>query len=121
MPSKYHIQNQDVGNVVIGPHSRLTVHDVSIRSARESGASEIDLSQLSTELETLRQELRRRATTREHDVAVAEIGAAADEAERGDDPAALRRLKAASQWALDAATSIGTTVAAAAIRASMGM
>ncbi len=121
MSSEYHVQNRDVGNVVIGSHSRVNVNGISVQPGRESDASEIDLSQLARELEMLRQELRRHATTRKHDATVAEIGAAADEAERGDGPAVLHRLRAAGQWALDTATSIGTTVAAAAIRKSMGM
>jgi len=97
------------------------VQDTSFQQAPAGRASEIDLARLAEELETLRQELRRRATTREHDAVVAEIGAAAGEAERGDGQGALRRLRAAGQWALNAATSIGTTVAATAIRAAMGM
>ena len=116
MGDKYEVSGQ-AGAVGKEAHA----HDMSFQQIWASRASEIDLPQLAVELDTLRQELRRQATTREHDAAVAEVGAAAEEAEQGDGPGALRRLKAAGQWALNAATSIGTTVAAAAIRAAMGM
>ncbi len=116
MGDKYEVSGQ-AGAVGREAHA----HDMSFQQIWTSRASEIDLPQLAAELETLRQTLRKQATTREHDAAVAEIGAAAEEAERGDGPGALRRLKAAGQWALNAATSIGTTVAAAAIRAAIGM
>jgi hypothetical protein len=116
MGDKYEVSGQ-AGAVGREAHA----HDMSFQQIWANRASEIDLPRLAEELETLRKQLRQQATTREHDAAVAEIGAAAEEAERGDGPGALQRLKAAGQWALNAATSIGTTVAAAAIRAAMGM
>jgi hypothetical protein len=116
MGDKYEVSGQAgaVGN-------KAHAHDMSFQQIWINRGSDIDLPQLAAELETLRQELRRQAVTRDQDAAVAEIGAAAEEAERGNGPATLRRLKAAGQWALNAATSIGTTVAAAAIRAALGM
>jgi hypothetical protein len=116
MGDKYEVSGQ-AGAVGKEAHA----HDMSFQQIWANRASDIDLPQLAVELETLRQELRRQAVTREQDAAVAEIGAAAAEAEQGNGPATLRRLKAAGQWALSAATTIGTTVAAAAIRAALGM
>jgi hypothetical protein len=49
-------------------------------------------------------------------VAQAEISATAN-----DGPAAIKHLRAAGKWALDVATSIGTELAAAAIKAAMGL
>lgn len=116
MGDKYEVSGQ-AGAVGREAHA----HDMSFQQIWANRASEIDLPRLAIELETLRQQLRQQATTREHDAVVAEIGAAAEEAERGDGPGALRRLKAAGKWALDTATSIGATVAAAAIRAAIGI
>ena len=109
--SKYNIGKPKMRNAVIGDKARMYVHDTSFQQMWEKSASELDLVQLASELETLRQEL---------DAARAEIGAAAREVERGDGPAVLHHLKAAGPWALNAATSIGTSVAAAAIKMSMG-
>lgn len=116
MGDKYEVSGQ-AGAVGREAHA----HNISFQQIWTNHADRIDLQHLAVELETLRQALRAQATTREHDTVVAEIGAAASAAERGDGPGALHRLKGAGNWALNAATSIGTTVAAAAIRAALGM
>lgn len=116
MGDKYEIPGQ-AGAVGRGAHA----HDMTFQQAWRQQAEKIDLPELARELEALRQELRGRASTREHDAAVAEIGAAAEAAERGNGPEALNRLQRAGQWALGAATATGAGVAAAAIRTALGM
>jgi hypothetical protein len=116
MGDKYEVPGQ-AGAVGRFAHA----HDMTLQQAWRRHADEIDLPALARELEVLRRELRRQASTREHDVAVAEVGAAAEAAEHGDGPEALSRLRRAGQWALGAATATGAGVAAAAIRTAMGL
>jgi hypothetical protein len=116
MGDKYEVRGQvgAVGRNAFAQH-------VTFQQVWQEHSPQLDLPQLANELETLRQELKRQATTREHDAAVAEVGAAAQAAERGDGPEALSRLQRAGQWALGAATAIGTSVAAQALRAALGL
>lgn len=79
------------------------------------------LSLLASELETLRIELKKVAQTPEEDLAVAAIGQARIEAENGNEEKSKSHLARAGKWALDTATSIGTQVAAQAIKTSMGL
>ncbi|MFJ6168397.1 hypothetical protein ACIQH6_24990 [Micromonospora orduensis] len=86
-----------------------------------SASADIDVAKLSEELKMLRGHLRMEAETPEQDEAVAEINKAQAAASDGDGPRALEHLQKAGKWALAAATTIGTTVAAAAIKSSLGM
>jgi hypothetical protein len=76
-------------------------------------------AQLSEQLNILKAELRQRASDHEHDKAIVAIGEAAQAASAGDQPTTLKYLKAAGGWALDAATTIGTAVAAKAIEVAL--
>ncbi|MGY5126919.1 hypothetical protein [Streptomyces nigrescens] len=80
-----------------------------------------DLRSLASELQLLRSEMRRNAQTPEEDLAVAAIGQAQTGAEGGDPEATRSHLARAGSWALETASAIGTQVAVAAIRASMGL
>ncbi|QIY97403.2 hypothetical protein HEP87_29770 [Streptomyces sp. S1D4-11] len=80
-----------------------------------------NVSVLASQLESLRMQMKQEAQTPEEDLAVAEIGQARMHAENGDEEQAKSHLARAGKWALDTATAIGTQVAAAAIRASMGL
>jgi hypothetical protein len=86
-----------------------------------------DTRTLADELGQLRSRLRGDAKEPEHDVVVAALAEAEMEAKQGNGPAALerlsglRRVAGATKWALDAATSIGTTLAAAALKAVLGL
>lgn len=80
-----------------------------------------DLSTLAVELQSLRAALRERATTPDEDVAVAAVAQAMVAAEDGSDKDVQSHLKQAGRWALGVATTIGTTVAAGAIRSALGM
>lgn len=97
-----------------------SAENITFEQLWQQNASHIDLARLADELETLRRELKGQASTRKDDAAVAEIGAAAEAAERGDGPEALSRLQRAGQWALAAAMGIGTSVAAQALKAALG-
>ena len=81
----------------------------------------MELNSLASELAQLRLNLKERAVEPEHDMAVGSIAEAEQAAKEGDGPRALRHLKTAGKWTLDVATSIGKTVAAEAIKASLGM
>jgi hypothetical protein len=83
--------------------------------------SNADLSVLARELDTLRNGMRAEAKTVADDQATVEIGLAVAAAERGDGDEVQSRLKNAGKWALGVATSIGTGVAAGAIRSALGL
>jgi hypothetical protein len=101
----------------VGSHSSSTV---SI-TEHNSGPRPKDLSGLAEELAQLRLELRRRAETVEHDRAIVAVGEAEDAARKGDGGKVLGLLKKTGTWALKSATEIGTTIAAKAIEAAIGV
>jgi hypothetical protein len=86
-----------------------------------------DSAALAEDLRRLREHLRGEAKDPEHDMAIATLAEAETEANAGNGPAALERLSglkrlgSAAKWALGAATTIGTTVAAAALKAVLGI
>jgi hypothetical protein len=116
MGDKYEVSGQAGA---VGKNAQAS--NFTLQQAWREQEQRLDLPQLAAELETLRQELKRQATTREQDSAVAAVGAAAEAAEQGNGPEALGRLQRSGKWALDAATAIGTAVAAAAIKVSLGL
>lgn len=79
------------------------------------------MAALLDELAKLRMEMRRQAATTDEDRSIVAIGDAISSAEEGDTPRTLEHLKIAGKWALAVATSIGTGVAAAAIKAALGI
>lgn len=81
----------------------------------------LDIESLKKELEALRSYLKSEATIPEHDISVGEIAGAQAALENGNETKAIQHLKSAGKWSLDTATKIGTTVAAAAIKSSMGL
>lgn len=112
----------DVYNVkaagAVGP--RAKAKNVRINQAWQELESK-DTKLLASELSALRTELRARATEPEHDLATAEVASAQLAAEKGDGPGAMAHLARAGKWVLGIATSIGTTVAAAAIKSALGL
>jgi hypothetical protein len=81
----------------------------------------IDLPSLAKELSVLRTKMKEKAVEPEQDVAVGAIAEAETEAKNGHAPKVLESLAKAGKWALDIATQIGTPMAIAAIKASLGM
>lgn len=88
-------------------------------SRRET--SEFDLDGLVGELHRLRTEMRKRASTTEHDLAVVAVGQAIAAAEEGNAPNLVQRLKGAGTWAIDLATAIGAGIAVEAIKTALGL
>jgi hypothetical protein len=115
---KYNIEQSQVGAVGPGAHAHdMNFHQVWNRSSDQIG----DLAKLADELEQLRVALRQRAQTAEEDGAVYAVAQAEVAAKKGEGPKALEHLNMAGKWALDVAKSIGVTIAAAAIRAALGL
>ncbi|WFE60045.1 hypothetical protein [Micromonospora sp. WMMD712] len=94
---------------------------VNFQQIWDGAASGIDVDELSAQLKDLRAHLRKEADTAEHDESVAEVSKAQLAASAGDGPRAMTHLRQAGKWALSGATAIGTTVAAAAIKAALGI
>jgi hypothetical protein len=80
-----------------------------------------DEGELADQLRALREAMRGHATEPEHDLAVAEIAQAETAVRDSNSDAARSHLARAGRWALDRANEIGTAVAAAAIKASLGL
>jgi len=86
-----------------------------------SGATyEFDLDSLVGELQELRAEMRKQASTTEHDLAIVAVGQAIGAAEEGNTHSLIQRLKSAGTWAIDLATAIGAGIAVEAIKAAVG-
>jgi len=103
----------------VGPQSHSqgnTFNQVWIESL-----SNETLKSLTDELSKLRIAMRGKSTEADHDIAVSEIAQAEKAALRGDRKSVISHLKAAGKWALDAATEIGTTLAAEALKKSLNM
>lgn len=80
----------------------------------------IDFDRLATELPLLIKALKEKATKTDDFIIVGAVAEAQKAAEENDHPGVMEHLKKAGKWALDAATSIGTSVAADAISKAMG-
>ena len=122
MGDQYNVTGQ-AGIVGPGGHANSITFVQSWNEVSATG----DTEALAADLERLRNELRAKATDPEHDVAVAALAEAELKAKDGDGPGAMEqlsrlgRLKGAGKWALGAATAIGTTVAAAALKIVLGI
>ncbi|MEW2285578.1 hypothetical protein [Streptomyces sp. NPDC047841] len=80
-----------------------------------------DMPALALELERLKEQLVLAASSSSDYQAVAEIQAAREAADEGDEGGVGQHLANAGRWALDVASRIGTSVAEAAIRQALGM
>ena len=87
----------------------------------QAAAEAFDLARLAEELAKLRDTLPKEASEPAHYRALAEVSEAEEAARQGKGAEALKRLKAAGQWSFEVATKIGTSVAAKAIQAGMGL
>lgn len=79
-----------------------------------------EMVQLVSELETLKSELMKDASTKSL-AAAAAVSEAKEEAEASNSAGVVSALKQAGKWAFDVATKIGVAVAAAAIKKSAGL
>lgn len=82
---------------------------------------EVDITELSTELSRLREAMLRNAKIPEHFVEIGTVAEAEAAAKKGNKSKALEALAKVGKWSLDTATTIGTSVAAEAIKISLGM
>src|SRR5262245_52633413 len=103
----------------VGPNAHA--HDMTFNQIGSRIEQSMDVTKLASELEVLRQALKKEATTEEHDVAVVDVGKAKKAAEAKDSAKLAESLKSAGKWALDVATKIGVSLATEAIKHSMGM
>jgi hypothetical protein len=112
--SKYHISGGQQGAVGDNARAENFQQNQSIEQS-------FDAAELAHELVRVIEAMRKNASEPEEIAAVGNVEAAKKAAEKGDKPKALQFLKNAGQWALDAATDIGTSVAAEVIKKSMSM
>ena len=96
-------------------------HDMTFDQIWNGAKGEIDLSALSKQLAELRSKLKEEATEPEHDISIGAIASAESSAKEGNGPKALEYLKMAGKWALDKASKIGLSVAAAALKVALGL
>ena len=104
------------GSVGPGSQSHGTTFNVDQRSVLQ----QVDLGALATDLVKLRMAMGSQAADTQQYQAVAAISGAQDAAEKGDRSTVAAKLKEAGHWAFDVATKISTTVAAEAVKKSMG-
>lgn len=104
-----------VGNVASGSRDFAQAATVNHQSIN------LDLVKLMAELPLLRTALLDKADSPDDYTTISAVRQAEVEAEKGDTPKLLESLAKAGKWALTTATSIGTTVAADAIKKSLGM
>lgn len=104
---------------VMGPGAHA--HDMNFSQIWNQFGNTIDLPSLAAELSKLRAILKEKATDDEHDISVGSLALAEQAAKKGDGSKSLEYLAKTGKWALDAATQIGTTIAAEAIKKSLGM
>lgn len=98
----------------------IDMNDVTFNQTWIQVSKSVDLEKLASELSILRQALKKEPSTDEHDVAIGNITSAEIEAKKGNGPKALEYLSKAGKWSLDVASKIGVSVAAEAIKESIG-
>jgi hypothetical protein len=97
-------------------------HNVNFNQPVNNVGESIDLVALAKELATLRVEIAKmQDSSPQAMLATGEIVRAEIAAGEKDTPKVLGHLKAAGQWALDAATKVGATIVAEVIKKSMGL
>jgi hypothetical protein len=103
----------------IGPNAQAS--NMTFQQIWNQVQGSVDLPRLARELGQLHTALRSQAKKPEHEMAIGAVAAAEADAKGGDGPNALEYLKKAGSWAFDVATKIGTDIAAAALKSSMGI
>jgi hypothetical protein len=103
----------------MGRHSTGTITNYG--QVWQQMKSTVDLDKLAAELVELRAALRQKAQTVEEDKAVAVVAEAESEARKGNGPGALEKLARAGSWVLGVAKDIGVSLAAEALKKSLGM
>ena len=97
-------------------------HDMTFNQLWNDCHKDVNLSVLANELELVRKKMASQAgDSVEAAVAGGEIAKAEIAAKQDDGPRVMRHLKSAGKWALDFATSVGSSLVAEVIKKSMGM
>jgi hypothetical protein len=112
MSERYSFKDFNATNMAVGPKAKIVK-----AGAQFAG----DLPSLAAELESLKQALIREASSAADYQAVAEIQAAKEAANEGDEATLGRHLAKAGRWAFDIAVRIGTEIAAAALNRALGI
>ena len=100
-----------------GSHARVE----RLEQKQHAQVLKVDVNELVDELRQIQRGIQEGASQPEEFRVIADVVEAIEAAEKGDNSRLTDRLKAAGQYALDVAKSIGTTVAAEAIKKSMGL
>jgi hypothetical protein len=103
----------------MGPNSQAG--NITFQQIWNQVQGSVDLPKLAMELEQLQIALRSQAKEPEHEIAIGAVAAAEAAARKGNGAKTLEYLKKAGGWAFDTATKIGTDIAVAALKSSMGM
>ncbi|MBV8265827.1 MAG: hypothetical protein JO252_05725 [Planctomycetaceae bacterium] len=114
------IHARDVVGAIGGDSNTLQARDINYQQLWNQAGSSIDLPTLAEELGRLRATMRREASEPEHDEALGAVASAEKAAKQSDGPRALEYLKAAGKWTLGIAEKIGTELAVAAMKKTMG-
>lgn len=115
------IMKQEIkqAGVVINPGGQAS--NVEVRQTYNEAIEGIDLKELALGLQALRLALEKEADSSEKRAAVEVVSAAEVEAKKGNRNRTLDLLAKAGNWSFQTATKIGEHVAAAAIKAAMGL
>ncbi|HET9533305.1 MAG TPA: hypothetical protein VFQ92_23325 [Blastocatellia bacterium] len=103
----------------VGPHSHA--HDMNFNQIWNQMSGDVSPAQLADDLAKLREALLKEAKEPEEYSQIGAVASAEVEAKNGQGSKALEYLSKTGKWVLDVATKIGTTVAAAAIKESLGI
>lgn len=104
----------------VGPNAHA--HNINFTQIGGQIEKNIDLLKLSDELAKLRLAMKDNADgSVEHDIAISEIAKAENAAKSKDSSKLAEYLKSAGKWSLDIATKIGVSLAASAIKTSIGI
>jgi uncharacterized protein YjbI with pentapeptide repeats len=114
------IHARDVVGSTIGDNNTLQARDINYQQLWNQAGSSIDLPALAEELGRLRATMRQEASEPEHDEELGAVASAEKAAKQSDGPRALEYLKAAGKWTLGIAEKIGTELAVAAMKKTMG-
>lgn len=113
-----HMDDYHVGQApAVGPGAHA--HDMTFNQIWNEVKESVDLPKLAGELAVLREQMKKGGTTVEHDAALGDVSKAEQAAKAGDGAKTLEHLKSAGKWALDAATKIGTSLAAEMLKKSL--
>lgn len=116
MGSKYEIKDSQVGAIGDGAKAE----NISFDNSQNFTFSDKEIANIAAELTALRLELAKLGSPEAMKAAL-EIAEAEQSASQKDEPKFRDHLKKAGKWALETATKIGVTVAAAAIKKAAGL